>query len=59
MTRPLISASAVKSLRRETGFKLMDCKRALQEADGDYEKAKRLLMKPPGEPDEPIPEPVE
>lgn len=38
-----ISASEVKRLRDETQAGMMDCKRALQEADGDFEKAKDLL----------------
>ncbi len=38
-----ISASLVKQLRDQTGAGMMDCKRALQETDGDLEAAKRLL----------------
>jgi elongation factor Ts len=38
-----ISASLVKELRDETGAGMMDCKRALQEANGDLEAARRLL----------------
>lgn len=38
-----ISASAVKELRDRTGAGMMDCKSALQEADGDMEKAIDLL----------------
>ncbi len=38
-----ISATAVKELREETGLPLMDCKRALTEADGDKEAAKQNL----------------
>jgi elongation factor Ts len=34
-----ISASAVKELREKTGAGVMDCKRALKEADGSFEKA--------------------
>jgi elongation factor Ts len=34
-----ISAKAVKELREKTGAGMMDCKRALQEANGDIEKA--------------------
>ena len=49
----------VKALREETGFQLMECKQALEEADGDYAVAKRLLLKPPDAPDEPEPVPVE
>ncbi len=54
-----ITANMVKALREETGSTLMDCKRALQDADGDYEAAKRSLLKPPDAPEEPEPEPVE
>jgi elongation factor Ts len=38
-----VSASAVKALREETGAGYMDCRRALQAADGDKERAKELL----------------
>ena len=38
-----VSAAEVKALRDLTGAGMMDCKRALQEADGDHEKAKDLL----------------
>ena len=38
-----ISASLVKELRDQTGAPMMDCKRALQDANGDLEAAKRLL----------------
>ncbi len=34
-----IEASTVKSLRDRTGAGMMDCKRALQETGGDFEKA--------------------
>jgi elongation factor Ts len=38
-----ITADAVKELRERTGAGMMDCKRALTEADGDMEKATGLL----------------
>jgi elongation factor Ts len=38
-----ISSAQVKALRDATGAGMMDCKRALQEADGDFEKAKQTL----------------
>ncbi|MFY9588695.1 MAG: translation elongation factor Ts [Actinomycetota bacterium] len=38
-----IKASDVKALRDATGAGMMDCKAALQEADGDLEKAKEVL----------------
>ena len=34
-----VTSAMVKGLRERTGLGLMDCKRALQEADGDSEKA--------------------
>jgi elongation factor Ts len=40
-----ITAAMVKELRDATGAGMMDCKRALQEADGDLAKAKELLQK--------------
>ena len=40
-----ITAAAVKSLRDQTGLSMMDCKRALQEAGGDEDKAVELLRK--------------
>src|SRR5687768_14750982 len=38
-----ITADAVKELRERTGAGMMDCKRALTEADGNVEKAVGLL----------------
>ena len=38
-----ISAADVKSLRDKTGAGMMDCKKALLEADGDFAKAERIL----------------
>jgi elongation factor Ts len=38
-----ITAAQVKALRDETGAGMMDCKQALQEADGDLERAKQIL----------------
>ena len=38
-----ISASLVKELRDQTGAGMMDCKRALEEAGGDIEAARRIL----------------
>jgi elongation factor Ts len=37
------SKDHVKRLREETGAGVMDCKRALDEAKGDFEKAKSLI----------------
>ena len=39
----MISASSVKELREMTGAGIMDCKKALQEADGNKEKAIDIL----------------
>jgi elongation factor Ts len=39
----MITAEMVKQLREKTGGGMMDCKRALQDADGDIEKAAELL----------------
>lgn len=40
-----ITAADVNKLRQETGAGMMDCKKALTEADGDFEKAKEVLRK--------------
>ena len=40
-----ISASDVNKLRQTTGAGMMDCKKALTEAEGDFEKAIDLLRK--------------
>jgi elongation factor Ts len=38
-----ISAAAVKALREQTGAGMMDCKRVLQDAEGDVKRAVELL----------------
>jgi elongation factor Ts len=38
-----VSAGDVKSLRERTGAGMMDCKRALEEAGGDFDQAVELL----------------
>src|SRR6266487_7177847 len=43
--RPNISAGQVKELRDQTGAPMMDCKKALTEANGDLEKAVIILRK--------------
>lgn len=43
MTQTTIPASAVKELRERTGAGFMDCKRALEDAAGDVDKAVSLL----------------
>ena len=40
-----VSATEVKKLRELTGAGMMDCKRALLESEGDYEKAVEYLRK--------------
>lgn len=40
-----ITAAAVRALRDRTGLPMMDCKKALQDAGGDAEKAVELLRK--------------
>jgi elongation factor Ts len=40
-----ISAADVAKLRRLTGAGMMDCKKALEEAAGDFEKAQELIRK--------------
>jgi len=41
----MISAEAVKKLREETGASMIECKKALEEAQGDEAKAKEILGK--------------
>src|SRR5688572_23156394 len=40
-----ISAQDVNKLRQMTGAGMMDCKKALTEADGDFDKAIEILRK--------------
>ncbi|HET6566375.1 MAG TPA: translation elongation factor Ts [Rhodothermales bacterium] len=40
-----ITSADVKRLRETTGVGMMDCKRALEEADGDFEQAIEILRK--------------
>ena len=40
-----ISAADVKKLRDKTGAGMMDCKKALKEADGDFDRAIEILRK--------------
>lgn len=41
----MVSTDEIKKLREETGVSIMQCKKALEEAEGDMEKAKVLLAK--------------
>jgi elongation factor Ts len=43
-----ISNETIKQLREETGVSVMQCKKALQDADGDIEKAKLVLREESG-----------
>lgn len=38
-----ISAADVKKLRDQTGAGMMECKKALQEAEGDFDRARKVL----------------
>ena len=40
-----ISAEMVKNLRTATNAGILDCKKALTDADGDFEKAVEILRK--------------
>ncbi|MFH1759053.1 MAG: translation elongation factor Ts, partial [Patescibacteria group bacterium] len=39
-----MNAKDVKNLRNETGAGVMDCKKALEEAGGDLDKAKEIIQ---------------
>ena len=39
----MASAQDIAKLRLETGAGVMDCKKAIDESDGDYEQAKKIL----------------
>lgn len=41
----MVTAAMVKELRERTGAGMLDCKKALQEANGDMEKAVEILRK--------------
>src|SRR5436190_8001852 len=45
MTTISISAADVNNLRQKTGAGMMDCKKALMEANGDFEAAIDILRK--------------
>ena len=40
-----ITASDVNKLRKSTGAGMMDCKKALEESQGDFDKAIEVLRK--------------
>ncbi|BCX16229.1 MAG: hypothetical protein KatS3mg098_458 [Candidatus Parcubacteria bacterium] len=39
-----ISTSDISKLREETGAGVMECKKALEEAEGDFQKAKEIIF---------------
>lgn len=41
----MITANQVKKLRKDSNLSVMECKKALEKAEGDFEKAKKLLQK--------------
>src|SRR5690606_25964253 len=45
MSTVVISAQMVSQLREKTGAGLLDCKKALAEANGDFEQAETILRK--------------
>lgn len=45
----MVTVDQIKELREQTGISVMQCKKALEEAEGDMEKAKVLLRKKSGD----------
>ncbi|MEO1007806.1 MAG: translation elongation factor Ts [Planctomycetota bacterium] len=45
MTQTQVSAKEVMKLRQRTGLSMMECKKALVEAEGDHQRAEDLLRK--------------
>ena len=41
----MVSIEKIQQLREETGFSVMECKKALEESTGNFEKAKEFLKK--------------
>jgi len=41
----MVTTEQIKELRAETGVSVMQCKKALEEAEGDFEKARDILKK--------------
>ena len=41
----MISIDQIKQLREETGISISECKKALEEAKGDFDKSKEILRK--------------
>jgi elongation factor Ts len=45
----MVTVDQIKELREQTGISVMQCKKALEEAEGDMEKAKVILRKKSGD----------
>ena len=45
MLKPEITAEKIQQLREISGFGLMDCRRALEQASGNVDKAIEILRK--------------
>lgn len=41
----MVGIDQIRQLREETGVSIVECKKALEESNGDFEKAKELLRK--------------
>jgi elongation factor Ts len=41
----MVSIDQIRELREQTGVSIVECKKALEESDGDFDKAKELLRK--------------
>lgn len=41
----MVSINQVKQLRQETGISITECKKALEESRGDFDKAKKVLRR--------------
>jgi elongation factor Ts len=41
----MITTEQIKKLREETGVSVMECKKVLEEAEGNHEEAKNILLK--------------
>ena len=39
----MVTTNAIKALREQTGAGIMDCKKALEQGDGDVERAQEIL----------------
>ena len=41
----MVSIDQIRELREQTGVSIVECKKALEQSDGDFDKAKELLRK--------------